>query len=156
VRGPPPDRLRTTARPPAEALADFVTWVEEVAVGTRPVLVALNAPFDWMFVADALQRHVGRNPFGHSALDMKALFMGVAGVPWAATSLRHMAVRYDLDVTLPHHALEDAVVQARVFRAILEELAARTARGARPGPGGDHDGQGSAGSRSTGEEHDRG
>lgn len=116
------ERLALEGTPPAEAMAAFATWIEDVTPTTRPVMVALNAPFDWMFVADCLHRHVGRNPFGHSALDMKALFMGVARVPWRATSLRHMAARYDLDITLPHHALEDARLQAEVFRAIMAEL----------------------------------
>jgi len=35
------------------------------------VMVALNAPFDWLFVADACWTHLGRNPFGPSALDIK-------------------------------------------------------------------------------------
>lgn len=155
VSGLSPQRLRVTGRPPAEALAEFVGWVDEVAGGSRPVLVALNAPFDWMFVADALQRHVGRNPFGHSAIDMKALFMGVAGAPWDATSLRHMADRYDLEVALPHHARDDAVVQARVFRAILEELDTRRRHEHRVGDAPGDPSRGNTDSR-PGKEHDDG
>jgi ribonuclease T len=126
------DSLAAEGTPAPEAMRAFVAWVDEVAGGTRPVFVALNAPFDWMFVAEALARHVGRNPLGHSALDLKALFMGVAGVSWRGTSLRHMAARYDLDVVLPHHALEDARLQARVARAILAEHARHVRGTGRP------------------------
>lgn len=115
------DRLAKDGIPAGEAIGRFAAWVDTIGAGARPVFVALNAPFDWMFVADYLHRYVGRNPFGHSALDMKALYMGVAGVPWSETSLGHMAARYGMEVALPHHALEDAVLQAVVFRRILEE-----------------------------------
>lgn len=115
------DRLAAEGEAPAAAMQAFAAWVADIAGGQRPVFVALNAPFDWMFVADYLHRYVGRNPFGHSALDVKALYMGVAGVPWSETTLSGMAARYELRVELPHRALEDAVIQAAVFRRILAE-----------------------------------
>lgn len=132
VSGLSPERLAAEGTPPEEAMTAFAAWVEEAAEGTRPLLVALNAPFDWMFVADYLHRYVGRNPFGHTALDLKALFMGVARVPWPDTTLDHMAARYGLDVALPHHALQDALLQARVFRAVLAELEVPTGQGLPP------------------------
>lgn len=116
------DRLAVEGVAEATAMGDLVAWVEEVADGRRPVFVALNAPFDWMFVAEALHRHLGHNPFGHAALDLKALFMGLARTDWAGTSLDDVAAHYGREVSLPHHALEDAVVQAGVFRAMLADL----------------------------------
>jgi DNA polymerase III epsilon subunit-like protein len=74
-----------------------------------------------MFVNGAFHRHLGQNPFGHSALDIKALAMGVAGIGWADTSYSALAARYGLDAELPHHALEDARLQARLFAMILAE-----------------------------------
>lgn len=128
VSGLSPDRLAREGTPPAQAVADFAAWVDQVAAGTRPVMVALNAPFDWMFVADYLHRYVGHNPLGFSALDLKALYMGIARVPWTETSLRRMAGRYGLSHELPHHALEDARLQAAVFRVMLAELEASRAQ----------------------------
>jgi len=116
------ERLAAEGAEPREAMVRFAEWVESGAgPDCAPLLVALNAPFDWMFVADYFHRYVGRNPFGHSALDMKALYMGLAGVAWADATLRTMAARYGLTAKLPHHALEDAVIQANVFRRILAE-----------------------------------
>lgn len=116
------DRLSVEGTVAGDAVNEFARWVDNVTPqGDRPVFVALNAPFDWMFVADYLHRYAGRNPFGHSAIDLKALYMGVSGAPWRETSLSHMAARYDMDVTLPHHALEDATIQAEVFRRLLAE-----------------------------------
>lgn len=117
------ERLAVEGTPPAEAMEAFATWVDSVAGQARPVFVALNAPFDWMFAADYLHRYLGRNPFGHSALDLKALYMGVSGAPWHETSLHHMAKHYGLDIVLPHHALEDAILQAAVFRRVMEDHA---------------------------------
>ncbi len=115
-------RLAEQGAPAGEAMHRFADWVDTVGRGSRPIFLALNAPFDWMFVADYFHRYVGRNPFGHSAIDIKALYMGVTGAAWPETSFRHMAERYGVTVTLPHHALEDAVIQAALFRQILDEV----------------------------------
>jgi len=123
VAGLSMEHLAAEGEDPAGAVERFAEWVESVTPqGSRPVFVGFNAPFDWMFLADALHRHAGRNPFGHSAVDIKALEMGVAGVGWEETSFAAVAERYGVDPSLPHHALEDARQQAEVFRRILARL----------------------------------
>ena len=121
------ERLAERGLPPEEAVRDFAAWVGEVVPeGGRPVLVAFNAPFDWMVVADYFRRCGVPNPFGHTALDVKALYMGVTGEPWGRTSLADVAARYGLNGNLPHSALEDALIQAELFRrALAESLAHR-------------------------------
>jgi DNA polymerase III epsilon subunit-like protein len=108
---------------PAEALARFESWLAEVVpAGSRPVFVALNAPFDWMFVADAFWQYLGRNPFGPSALDIKALYLGrhLADVArWSDTGRVRMLERYPVDLPHPHTALADAQEQAVLVRRIL-------------------------------------
>lgn len=122
------ERLREHGTPPAEAMARFASWIDGVTPpGERPVFVAFNAPFDWMFVNDYFHRFLGRNPFGHSALDIKALYMGAAGVPWGETSWRTVASRYLESHQLTHHALRDAIDQAEILGQILPQLAARDA-----------------------------
>jgi hypothetical protein len=93
------------------------------------VFLAFNAPFDWMFVEDYFRRFLGRNPFGYSALDMKAYYMGMAGVAWARTSMRYLSPRYLGGSHLSHNALGDARDQAELFRAMLAEASTL-----RPGP----------------------
>lgn len=115
-------RLEAVGEPAGEALSRFADWIaDSTPDGARPVFVAFNAPFDWMFVADAFERHLGRNPFGHSALDIKALAMGVAGTGWMETGFVALAERFGMQSSLPHHALEDARLQAELFRRILAE-----------------------------------
>ena len=89
-----------------------------VPTGSKPVFTAFNAVFDWMFVDDYFQRHLGRNPFGTSALDVKAYYMGQAGVTWARTSMRYLSPLYLSGRQLTHNALADARDQAELFRAL--------------------------------------
>ena len=125
--------LEREGLPAAEAMETLEAWLATVVpAGCRPVMAALNAPFDWMFVADAFWRHLGRNPFGVSALDLKALYLGrhLEGVRrWSDTSRLAMRRRYPVDLPHTHNALDDAREQAAILRAIL--AAARA-----PGPAG--------------------
>jgi ribonuclease T len=116
------DILATMGEPPAEAMKRFADWVVEVVPeGHRPVFVGFNAPFDWMFVADYFERYLGRNPFGYTALDIKAFAMGRLGGSWADTSMRVLGEKYLSGRPLAHHALGDAQDQAALFRAVRDE-----------------------------------
>ncbi len=117
--------LKQHGLPPAEAMERFEAWVHaQTPAGARPVFVAFNAPFDWMFVNDYFHRFLGRNPFGHTALDLKALYMGLTGAAWQETSLHYVMARYGHGRALTHHALSDAQDQAALLRAMLEEARA--------------------------------
>jgi hypothetical protein len=74
-----------------------------------------------MFINDYFHRYLGNNPFGHSALDIKAYFMGQMGVSWAETSLKHISDHMLENHTLNHNALSDALEQADIFRKILAQ-----------------------------------
>ncbi|WP_230486949.1 3'-5' exonuclease [Nocardioides anomalus] len=118
------DVLRTMGVPPDEAMPQFAAWVAEVVPeGHRAVFVGFNAAFDWMFVADYFERYVGRNPFGHSPLDIKAFAMGRLGSTWAETSMKVLGPKYLSGRPLAHHALSDAQDQAALFRALYDEPA---------------------------------
>ena len=87
------ERLAREGLEPGEAMERLAAWLERVVpAGARPVFVGFNAPFDWMFVAEYSWRHLRRNPFGISALDLKALYLG-----------RHLGERIDVgrDVERP-------------------------------------------------------
>jgi ribonuclease T len=116
------EQLAAEGEHPAVALQSFADWIAEVTpAGQTPVFVGFNTPFDWMFVADYFERHLGRNPFGHSALDMKAYFMGKNGSTWAETSMKNLSPRYLGGSRLSHNALGDARDQAALFRAIVAD-----------------------------------
>ena len=101
----------------------FAQWVEQiVSEKSHPILAAFNAPFDWMFVNDYFHRYLGYNPFGHKALDIKALYMGLRKTTWMETSYTMVSEKTGIEIALTHHALKDAVQQAKIFEILLEEL----------------------------------
>jgi DNA polymerase III epsilon subunit-like protein len=123
------DRLRKQGMPPAAAMAAFETWIQtSVGPGETPIFVGFNAAFDWMFVADYFERYLRRNPFGHAPLDLKAYYMGLTGVPFLATSRRHLAEAHPDLSPLEHHALQDALDQAELMRCMLSLRARSTSR----------------------------
>ncbi|MDX1437392.1 MAG: 3'-5' exonuclease [Anaerolineales bacterium] len=112
------EELAANGDSPADAMADFEAWLSRNVPDGRPIFVAFNAPFDWMFVNDYFHRYLGRNPFGHSALDIKAYYMGRFGVAWAETTMALVAERVLGHQELSHHALKDAQDQAEMFQRI--------------------------------------
>ena len=118
-------RLSERGLSPLEALTNFEAWLAaETPPETRPVLVAFNAAFDWMFLNDYFHRFLGRNPFGHACLDLKAYYMGHLGASWRDSSFKQVAERYLPDKQLTHHALRDAMDQVELFQKMVSEAQA--------------------------------
>ncbi|CAN5644122.1 hypothetical protein BH18CHL1_BH18CHL1_03700 [soil metagenome] len=106
--------------PAHETAARWASWIEAVAGGSTPIMVGFNAAFDWMFVADLFHRHLGRNPFGVSAIDLKAVYLGRYAVQeWRRTTRRDVSVRHPTDLPMTHNALADARSQAELARLLL-------------------------------------
>jgi hypothetical protein len=71
---------------PAAAMAAFAAWANRLAGDDRAlVFVGFNTPFDWSFVNCYFHRFAGGNPFGFTAPDIKAPYMGATGSSWADT-----------------------------------------------------------------------
>lgn len=116
-------RLAERGAAPAKAMESFAAWLKaETPPGANPVFLAFNAPFDWMFVNEYFYRYLGSNPFGHSALDIKAFYMGLTGAEWSETSMRVVGPRYLREAELTHHALRDSLDQAEIFQKMLAEV----------------------------------
>jgi DNA polymerase III epsilon subunit-like protein len=129
IHGLRPEVLARDGLEPREAMERLDAWLTRVVPpASRPVFVGFNAPFDWMFMADAAWRHLGRNPFGISALDLKALYLGRhldTVERWSETTSDRVRARYPVDLPHTHRALDDAREQAAICRRIRD--AARTA-----------------------------
>lgn len=110
--------------PPAEAMLDYVDWLE--ALPGKPVFVGYPAGFDFTFVYWYLHKFVGRSPFSFSALDIKSYAMAVLGTSFRETSKRRMPKHWFGEGNHTHKALDDAIEQGHLFMNILRD---------RPNPG---------------------
>jgi ribonuclease T len=113
------EELAERGEEPTTAMEAFGTWANGLAGNDHTlVFVGFNAPFDWSFVNYYFHRFTGANPFGFTALDIKALYMGVTGSSWADTRssqiAKHVAPKRHGD----HDALHDAKYQAELFRLV--------------------------------------
>ncbi|WP_319411264.1 3'-5' exonuclease [uncultured Cohaesibacter sp.] len=115
--------LHQRGRDPVVAMKAFSDWLAQLArTDEMLVFVGFNAPFDWSFVNYYFHRFTGENPFGFTALDIKALYMGATGCDWADT--RSSKIDDHLKPTLngTHDALHDARYQAEILRLIYRDL----------------------------------
>lgn len=126
VNGLDRHRLIETGEHPSEAMPSADRWVERIAAGRRPVLVAYPVAFDWMFLHWYFESFAGSSPFGHSScVDIRSLYMGTEGVPFAESSKRHMPAALQSRSAHTHHALEDAIEQGQLFVNVFERSLAR-------------------------------
>jgi DNA polymerase III epsilon subunit-like protein len=120
VHGLSLDDLERRGESPETAMQRFEAWIVGlVPAGRKPIFVSYNAPFDWMFINDAFHRALGRNPFGHAPLDLRALYMGQSGADWSSIRMEDLLDRHLQGRRLTHNALEDARDQAALFRALV-------------------------------------
>jgi DNA polymerase III epsilon subunit-like protein len=110
--------LEAKGEAPENAMQRFAEWIANCCGSGTPVFVGLNAPFDWSFVNYYFVRYHGTNPFGFSALDIKALFMGARGCSWKETRSSNMKKATGATSVGTHDALQDALFQAELFRLI--------------------------------------
>ncbi|HTP01297.1 MAG TPA: 3'-5' exonuclease [Anaerolineales bacterium] len=116
------ERLSREGIAPAPAMRQFGEWIRRVAPsGQRPLMVGFNAPFDWSFTNHYFLEYLGENPFGHSAIDIKAFYMGLTGCPWEETSMLYLSAQFLKGQRLPHDALADARLQADLFHKLLKQ-----------------------------------
>lgn len=113
------DELAERGSDPAVAMRAFADWVLSLAgKDGSPVFVGFNAPFDWSFVNYYFHRFIGMNPFGFTALDIKALYLGATGGSWSDTRSSQMAKHLLPTRRGDHDALHDAKYQAELFRLV--------------------------------------
>jgi ribonuclease T len=123
VHGLDLEKLKQEGLSPKEAMQALADWLKQVVpTGQKPIMLAFNAPFDWMFIHDYFTRYLGYNPFGHSAVDIKALYLGASGQSWQESSGENLHRRYIHGKPLSHNALDDAIDQSVIFEGILKEF----------------------------------
>jgi len=107
----------------ADIITDFV--VRNQPDPKRRVFVANPVSFDKPWVdtlfeeVEMLDAYPARNPFPHRTLCLRSMRFGLqAGNGWGPERVNH-------DPVIPHHALSDAIAQARDLIAMLTERESR-------------------------------
>ena len=107
---------------PAAAMQTFKNWIMSVTeVGSVPVFVGFNAPFDWSFINYYFHRFLGGNPFGFTALDIKAFYMGQHKTSWAETKSSAIAKVLNVEQAGDHNPLHDAIYQAEILKHLMSK-----------------------------------
>ena len=113
------EALTERGETPEAAMSAFGAWASGLAGEEGAlVFVGFNAPFDWSFMNYYFHRYTGSNPFGFTALDIKALYMGATGSSWADTRSSQIAKHLSPKRRGDHDALHDARYQAELFRLV--------------------------------------
>lgn len=103
---------------PEDAFDKFSKWILKIKEDRKVVFVGFNAPFDWSFINYYFWKYYGENPFGFSALDIKAYYMGASGCSWHDTRSSNIAEKLHPKSSGDHDALHDALYQAELFKLI--------------------------------------
>lgn len=93
----------------------LLNWLNQFTGETeRPVFVSDNPGYDFMWMAEGLDRNGIDNPFGHSSRRIGDLAAGLSG-NWRNTSAwkKHRKTRHD------HNPVNDALGNAEALRTIL-------------------------------------
>lgn len=130
VSGLKRDDLIAHAMDPKQAMTEMTAWVRQVCdevknpvsgKPARPVFVAFNATFDWLFTYWYFVNFTGACPFGISGLDIKAYYMGaLRKQAWAQTTKRAFNPAFLSAKRHTHNALDDATEQAEIFEKLYE------------------------------------
>jgi hypothetical protein len=116
-------QLERDGRPPAEAMAEFAAWVDELATvhDAQPVLAAFPLGLVWQFTQYYLHQYADRSPFGQSAhYDMKTAYATLASSAVRDVIRRRMpSALLGPRSSKTGHALEDAQGFADLLAGLL-------------------------------------
>jgi hypothetical protein len=115
-------RLLVEGSSPKVAMSEASQWICEIAGSGRPILVAYPLSFDWTWLYWYFIRYsTDGSPFNHSGcFDIKTAYSVKAGVPVADSGRSRIEKRLLPHDAHTHHALEDAVEQAKIFANLFE------------------------------------
>jgi oligoribonuclease (3'-5' exoribonuclease) len=98
-----------------------VEEVDPYSLEVPIVMVTYCGGYDFAFLARAFSGFGVRNPFHYEMVDISALAMGKLGLEWGYSSetLHELLGVAEMDDDKKHDALEDAVHQAALYRALM-------------------------------------
>ena len=112
--------LKEHGEPIALALANFTDWIHDnTPTGHRPVMISIDAAFDWMFLNWYLLTYSGKNPFGKACVDVRSYFMGMNCVNLSKSSKKYLRNHTMISNTKKDCPLTIAIEQGKIFQTIL-------------------------------------
>lgn len=92
---------------PRNVMESFDKWIAEGSKG-RPIFISDNNGFDWQFINWYFHHFLGRNPFGHSSMNLGSLYKGL--VKDTSRNFKHLR-----KTRHTHHPVDDARGNAEAF-----------------------------------------
>lgn len=121
VSGLDREKLKQSGTRPEQAMEEARRWVQEEALGHRPILVGFPLVFDWLFLYWYLERFTEGSPFDFSSgLDMKTMYQQKARVVVSLAGKEDLPSRLRAKRPHTHNALQDAIEQAEIFVKLFE------------------------------------
>ena len=96
----------------AEVMGRFERWVLRVSRG-RPVFVSDNPAYDWQWINFYFWKHLGRNPFGHSARRIGDFYAGLCGDFYRGGWKKLRITKHD------HNPVNDAMGNLEAFERMM-------------------------------------
>lgn len=101
---------------PEDVMCEFANWININTIGHTPIEVANPIKFDGMFTSWYFDNfYNGINPLGYGGEDIDSVYRGLRK-DMDVNVARSFGLRR---VSKQHHALEDAIVQAKEFEKVL-------------------------------------
>lgn len=97
---------------PAAVMGRFDAWLQEHCPG-RAIFVSDNNGFDWQFINWYFHHFVGKNPFGHSSVNLGSLYKGL--VQDTFKNFKHLR-----KTKHTHHPVDDARGNAEALLQMKE------------------------------------
>jgi len=101
-------------RDPKDVMQAFDRWLSDVCTG-RPMFIADNNGFDWMFICWYFHHFLGTNPFGFSSTNLGSLYKGM--VKDMRKNFKHLR-----KTKHTHDPVDDARGNAEAFVHMVEKM----------------------------------
>lgn len=116
------NKLMYTGIDALTVMKELSDWVQIHSLdGRHAVFAGFNAAFDWSFINWYFHYTAIKNPFGYVPMDIKSFFKGAHGIHWKDARSSIAAAHYGIKRGREHHALDDAIFQAAILQAILND-----------------------------------
>jgi len=99
---------------PKKVMDDFAIWIKETCTD-KPIFIADNNGFDWMFICWYFHHFTGTNPFGYSSQNLGSLYKGI--VKNTSKTFKHLR-----RTKHTHNPLDDAIGNAEALLTIKKEF----------------------------------